>query len=326
MDSFRTTFAIPQRPSFGYHDAIMLCGSCFVENIGEQLENHCFNTLINPSGILFNPVSLAYSFEDIINNRQYTQEDLIDYKGIYNSFRHHSCLSSPDATQTVRQINRATEEAHHFLKKATILIVTFGTSWAYKYRQTGDVVSSCHKIPQEHFTKEMLSTEDTVAVFSKTTQDILAFNPDIRIVLTVSPVRHIKDGMVENQHSKAVLLLAVKELCERHRQVEYFPAYELLMDDLRDYRFYADDMLHPSSAAIQYIWRRFCKTYFNASALEDLGKAEKLLAASLHRPFHAQSDEFLHFCRKKHEEALMLMQRFPEARFDKMVSFFSEIM
>ena len=315
MNDFRTTFSIAPAKSFGYNDSIMLCGSCFVENIGKKLENACFNVLINPFGILFNPYSLAKSIEDIIDNKQFTEEELVFHHGLYHSFSHHSCFSHPEKNTCVEQINRATAHAHQFLKKTNVLIITLGTAWRYRYRLSGKIVSSCHKIPQQEFDKELLPVEQITEMVSATMQRLFTLNPNLHIILTVSPVRHIKDGFIENQQSKATLILSSKQLTEQCDNCIYFPVYELFMDDLRDYRFYASDMLHPSETAIQYVWERFCETFLNHETREILAEAEKLHAASQHRPFHATSDEYQKFLRLHQEKAQQLALRFPEAGF-----------
>jgi len=314
MNDFRTTFSIPQAEPFGYDDSVMLCGSCFVENIGKKLENACFNVLINPFGILFNPCSLAKSIENIIDNKPFTEDELIFHHGLYHSFSHHSCFSHHDATVCVEQINHAAAHAHQFLEKSKYLIITLGTAWVYRHRRSGTIVSACHKIPQQEFDKELLSVAQITELLSAMMQRLSEFNPDIRIVLTISPVRHIKDGFVENQQSKAALILSVKQLTENFENCSYFPVYELFMDDLRDYRFYASDMLHPSETAIQYIWERFRETFFTQETLQILDEAEKLYAASQHRPFHATSDEYQEFRRLYREKAQQFASRFPNAQ------------
>jgi len=298
----------------------MLCGSCFVENIGKKLENGCFNVLVNPFGILFNPYSLAKSIENIIDNKPITADELIFHHGLYHSFSHHSCFAHPEQNVCVEQINRATAHAHQFLKEANLLIITLGTSWVYRHKHSGNIVASCHKIPQQEFEKELLSVEQITETLSAMMQRLSAFNKGIRIVLTISPVRHIKDGVVENQQSKSSLILSVKRLVERFAYCFYFPVYELFMDDLRDYRFYASDMLHPSETAIQYVWERFCETFFNQETQLVLNEVEKLYTASQHRPFHATSDEYQAFRRQCQEKARLLAERFPKAGFEKLLN------
>ena len=316
MSNFRTVFSIPPDNAITYADSLMLCGSCFVENIGKKLENGCFNVLINPFGILFNPHSLAQSIENIIDNKPITEDELVFHHGVYHSFSHHSCFSHPQKSECVEQINRATAHAHQFLKNANFLIITLGTSWIYRYQSTGKIVSSCHKIPQKEFDKELLTVEQITETLSATFLRLSKFNPNLRIILTISPVRHIKDGFTENQQSKASLILSVKQLIEQFDNCSYFPVYELFMDDLRDYRFYASDMLHPSETAIQYVWERFCETFFTSETLRTLADAEKLHAAAQHRPFHAESPEYQDFLRLHREKAQQLARQFPKAGFE----------
>ena len=315
MTDFRTTFSIPKTQTFGYDDSIMLCGSCFVENIGKKLENACFDVMINPAGILFNPESLATNIEDIIENKQLTTENLIFHNGLYHSFFHHSCLSNPAADTCIQQINQTTTDAHHFLKRCNYLIITLGTAWVYHHKTRNVIVSSCHKIPQQQFDKRLLSIHEITHRFSATITKLSEFNPNLKIIFTISPVRHIKDGFTENQQSKATLILSVKQLTEQFSNCLYFPVYELFMDDMRDYRFYASDMLHPSETAIEYVWKRFCETFFTQETQSVLNEAEKLYAAKQHRPFHATSDEYQKFQQLHQEKARQLALRFPNAKF-----------
>ncbi|MDR0364498.1 MAG: GSCFA domain-containing protein [Bacteroidales bacterium] len=322
--NFRTTFSIPKSKPVDYNDAIMLCGSCFVENIGEKLDNYCFNTMINPFGILFDPISLARSLEMIIDRRIFTARDTVFYNNLYHSFFHHSRFSRPNQQEHLRLINDASEKAHDFLKSATRLIITLGTAWTYRHKERNAVVSSCHKIPQENFEKYLLSVDEIITVLSEIFARLFSFNPNIEITLTISPVRHIKDGFVENQYSKSTIILAVKKLIEKKSHPDYFPAYELMMDDLRDYRFYGVDMLHPSTTAVSYIWERFVETYFDDKTQNILAKVEKIRTASLHRPFHAQSTSYKDFCMKNLTEIEELMRQFPNASFSGLAEIFKE--
>ena len=316
MNDFRTAFSIPKAEPFGYDDRVMLCGSCFVENIGKKLKDARFNVLINPFGILFNSGSLAKSLEDIMDNKPFTEDELVFHRNLYHSFSHHSRFAHHDATVCVKQINSATTNAHHYLKKTKYLILTLGTAWVYRYRHTGTIVSACHKIPQREFDRELLSVAQITEMLSAMIQRLSEFNPDIRTLLTISPVRHIKDGFVGNQQSKAALILSVKQLTERFENCSYFPVYELFMDDLRDYRFYAADMLHPSKTAIQYIWERFCETFFEQKTLQTIYEAEQLYTASQHRPFNTSSDEYQEFQRIYREKEQQFVSRFPNARME----------
>lgn len=315
MENFRTTFSILPVGALSYDDGIMLCGSCFVENIGKKLENACFDVMINPAGVLFNPESLATNLEDIIENRQHTTDSLIFHNGLYHSLFHHSCFSQPDANACIQQINQTTTDAHHFLKRCNYLIITFGTAWIYRHKMRNVVVSGCHKIPQQQFDKQLMTVNEITQRFSDTIAKLSDFNPKLKIIFTISPVRHIKDGIVENQQSKATLILSVKQLTERFSNSIYFPAYELLMDDLRDYRFYASDMLHPSETAIEYIWKYFCETFFTQETQLAAIEAEKLYTAGQHRPFHADSAEHQKFLRQCQKKARQLALRFPNAKF-----------
>lgn len=322
--NFRTTFSIPKGKPINFDDNILLCGSCFVENIGEKLEYRCFNTMINPFGILFNPVSLAKSLDIAMERRTFTTVDTIFHNELYHSFFHHSRFSLPDQKEHLRALNDASEKAHDFLKKTTKLIITLGTAWVYRHKERNLVVSSCHKIPQTDFEKSLLSVDEITAVLSQTFERLLVFNPKIEIILTISPVRHIKDGFVENQQSKSTLILAVKALREKFENIAYFPAYELLMDDLRDYRFYGDDMLHPSDVAVSYIWERFCDAYFDDKTLKILEEIDKIRAAAAHRPFHAESEKYRDFCEQNLTKIQALRRHFPNAALGDLERIFEE--
>lgn len=323
---FRTTFLIPKGKPINFDDNILLCGSCFVENIGEKLEYRCFNALINPFGILFNPVSLAKSLDMIMERSAFEAADTIFHNGLYHSFFHHSRFSLPNQEEHLRALNDASEKARDFLKKSNKLIITLGTAWIYRHKERNLVVSSCHKIPQTDFEKSLLSVDEITAVLSQTFERLLAFNPKIEIILTISPVRHIKDGFVENQQSKSALILAVKALREKFEEIAYFPAYELLMDDLRDYRFYADDLLHPSAAAVSYIWERFCDVYFDDKTLKITEDIDKIRAAAAHRPFHAESGAYRDFCEQNLTKIQALRRRFPNAALGDLERIFEEKM
>lgn len=260
----RTNFSIP--PSeirITYQDPVMFIGSCFSTSIGKQFESGHMPVMINPSGTVYNPVSVCNTLDTISAGKNYKISDLYNHEMTWLSFNHSTDFSSDNPETALEKINSKIEEARNFITSARFLFITFGTARVYRWKQSGKIVSNCHKIPAREFTEELLSVKTVVSLWRKQLDSLNSRFPDIKVIFTVSPVRHWKDGAHGNQISKSVLLLAVEELLEHPSQPGYFPAYEIVMDDLRDYRFYDDDMLHPSKSAIDYIWEKFTECYFN---------------------------------------------------------------
>ena len=248
---FRTTIKIPPSPDrITFNDPVMFIGSCFATSIGNKLEAGRMPVMINPSGTVYNPVSVTNTLQTIASGRNYKKEDLYNNNGIWLSFDHYTDFSSDSPEQALDKINRQIEAAGRFLSGAHYLFITFGTARIFRWKKTGKIVSNCHKIPAAEFTHDLLTVNDIVKLWNGQLDRLHSMFPALRVVFTISPVRHWKDGAHGNQVSKSVLFLAVEELLGHSSHPVYFPAYELLMDDLRDYRFYDDDLLHPSAAAI----------------------------------------------------------------------------
>ena len=285
-----------QKPqvSIDYASHIGLMGSCFVEHVGHRLKQHQFNTLLNPYGILFHPLAIEKALKDIQLQKQYEQKDLIYDQGLWHSPHHHSDFSHPQAEVVLQKIHQMMEQSHLFLQKATHFILTLGTAWVYHHVESDQLVANCHKIPQKHFIKRLLSIAEISKSLQNSIQILHAFNPNMQIVLTVSPVRHLKDGMQNNALSKAHLLSAIHEVTDGVK-VYYFPSYEMLMDDLRDYRFYNSDWLHPNETAVQYVWEVFQSTWMETHTLQIMQKIAQLQRDLNHRPFHPDSDKHLKF-------------------------------
>ena len=261
--NLRTTFAIPSSErKIDYTTPVMLIGSCFASEIGSKMEEGRMKILINPAGTVYNPSSVGKSLDFIIENKQFTRKDLYNYKGTFLSFSHYTDFSSDTHEEALNKINTATREAHFFLKKASFLFITFGTARIFRFNETGQIVSNCHKLPASLFTRELLTVKEIVDCWNDLLVKLRSFNKTLQVIFTVSPVRHWKDGAHGNQVSKSVLFLAIEKLLEHMVAASYFPAYELLMDDLRDYRYYDQDMLHPSDTAVDYIWDAFSESYF----------------------------------------------------------------
>lgn len=261
----------------------MFIGSCFAATIGKQLEIGRMPVMINPAGTVYNPVSISGIIEMIISNKVFTYDDLNNYNGTYLSFFHNTEFSSQDPEIALEKINNMSGDAHKFLASAEFLFITFGTARVYRLRRNGMIVSNCHKLPSDIFSPELLTVNEIVLLWSELLHRLHYLYPKLKIVLTISPVRHWKDGAHGNQVSKSVLLLAVEELLKHSTSPGYFPAYELVMDDLRDYRFYDNDMLHPSSEAIKYIWDAFVSTYIESNTFEIWKEVVKITNATEHR-------------------------------------------
>lgn len=292
--NFRTTVDIPRDlPKIGHSDRILLMGSCFAEHIGRFLMDSKFNCDVNPFGILYNPASILVALRQIMDGKRYTDEDLFFYQERYCSYMHHGSFAAGSPDEALEAINDRIEQAHRSLPQITHLLLTFGTSWVYSTKESGCIVSNCHKVPSGQFQRTRLTVEDVVAGYDDLIRDLLAMNPDCKVILAVSPIRHMKDGMHGNQMSKAVLLLAVDVLQEHFPEnVFYFPSYEIVLDELRDYRFYADDMVHPSSLAIEYIWERFSSGFFSDETQGIMKECERIRKDLLHKPFHRDSNVY----------------------------------
>lgn len=286
----------------------MFLGSCFTENIGNRMAELKYNTDINPFGILYNPVSVANGLRILLDKKVFTSEDLVEADGLWHSFFHHGRFSSPNKKETLEIINNRIKLSAEFLKSADFLFITFGTSWIYKYKKTGQTVSNCHKIPAAEFERERLTVDEIVKNYTELFTEIRKVNPSVQVVFTVSPIRHWKDGAVENQRSKAILLLAIDAITRDFGDdfCTYFPAYEIVMDELRDYRFYAPDMLHISEVAIDYIWEKFEKNLVDSESRETAKKVDKIVKAARHKPLHGNTDEYYRFLEKMNEKALQL--------------------
>jgi len=324
--AFRTILQ-PESSSFEInHQSGVLCiGSCFAEHIFERLDEVKFETLLNPFGIIFNPISMAKSLEILLDeNRIFTEQDLFQHRGGWHSFQHHSSFSNPSEEVVLEKINTALFAAREFLKKAEYLILTFGTSNVFVSEKTGQVVANCHKVPQKYFIHKKLSADEIILTLDDIFRKYEVAFPNLKIITTVSPVRHIREGLVENQVSKAKLLVALDNLSSLHPQLKYFPSYEIMMDDLRDYRFYKKDLIHPNEMAVDYIFDFFSKTFFTEKTKELNAKLEKINIAKAHRPFHPDSEEHLKFKKNQLVKIEKLESDFPFLNFEKEKEFFGK--
>ncbi len=294
----------------------MLIGSCFTENIGTKLKQHKFSVLENPHGILFNPISIAGSINSYITNKIYTAGELFYQNESWNSWQHHSRFSHPDQSICLEVINQSQQQAHSFIKTTDWLMITLGSAFVYAL-QNNEVVANCHKVPTDKFNKKLLTTEEVINSLQKMLDDLNAFNPGIQVIFTISPVRHLRDGFVENNRSKSVLVQAVHQLIENNNLTYYFPAYELVIDDLRDYRFYAEDMVHPNYAATNYVWEKFISTCIDEPSQRLMKEINTVNAAKSHKPFNPTSQLHKKFLQTNFEKIQLLSEQYPYINFEE---------
>ena len=319
--NFFARIELPKSPVIiSYRDRNMLFGSCFAENIGNLFIDTKFQTDLNPFGILYNPESIALSIRRLIDNRKWESDELFLYEGLYHSFGHHSSFSDTSKEACLRKINERLSESACNLQKASRLFITPGTAYVYRLKETGQVVANCHKLPANLFIRERLSIQQIVDEWDELLSCLFEMNQELRVIFTVSPVRYWQDGVHENQLSKSILLLAVEQLQARFPgRTAYFPAYELMMDELRDYRFYAEDFCHPSNTAIRYIWERFAETYMDEQTRQ-LMKEVSLIQKSLnHRPLNKNNESYKQFITQTLLKIEQLSAKIPYICFAKEV-------
>ncbi|MEE4215245.1 MAG: GSCFA domain-containing protein [Bacteroidales bacterium] len=265
-----------------YSTPVILTGSCFAEEIGRQFSYGKLPVLTNPFGVLYNPFSTAHSLELIMEGREYREDDLFKYEGRYLSFSHDTGFSSRDPEESLDKINRSLRAANIFLEEASFLFITFGTAWVYRWKDDNRVVANCHKIPAAKFSRQLLKQEDISSRWLDIIERLRNFNSELKIVFTISPVRHLKDGAHGNQLSKSTLLLAINELVNQNNSLSYFPSFEIMLDELRDYRFYKKDMVHPSESAVDYMWEKFSQSYFTEETAGIYERVKKISSATEH--------------------------------------------
>ncbi|MBS9766845.1 MAG: GSCFA domain-containing protein [Flavobacteriaceae bacterium] len=290
----QTTLNIPSDFQLDYSSKIISLGSCFSENIGGLLAYHKFDILVNPFGILFHSNAIKTVIERIVEQKYYTEEDTICHNNRWVSLEVHSSFGENSQEMFLETINNTIKESAIAFKKATHLFITLGTAWVYTHKETDKIVANCHKIPQKNFEKRLLSVEEITQDISQMITMLKSINPSIIPIFSVSPVRHLKDGFVENQRSKAHLLTAIHKSLEMN-DGHYVPAYEIIMDELRDYRFYAEDMLHPNQIAIQYIWEKFIHSYMSEKTRVLLNKVNAVQKALEHRPLFPNTVQYQEF-------------------------------
>ena len=324
MNDFRTVIPV-QKYQFkiDYRSKLAFIGSCFSDHIGNRLSKHFFSVLNNPFGVLYNPISIKNSIEILMQEKAFMAKDLFFDKEQYHSFWHHSSFSANTETEILQKINISINKSASFLKQTDVLFITFGTAFVYEHIQNQQIVSNCHKISAKEFKRYRLEVADILTAYSELIPQLQSWNPNLKIIFTVSPVRHWKDGAHENQLSKSVLHLAISELQKQFKDIEYFPSYELLMDDLRDYRFYADDMLHIGNQAVDYVYQYFTDAFYTEESQQIEKKIMSLNKAMQHRVFNKASEQYKDFVMANQKKIQQLQNQYPYLQLDKLKEYWS---
>ncbi|WP_299529683.1 GSCFA domain-containing protein [Ulvibacterium sp.] len=308
----------PAKTKIDYHSQLVLMGSCFVRNMGKKLDYFKFQNLQNPLGILFHPTAIENLISRAIDQVVFTDRDVFFHNDRWYCFAAHSDLSKVSREKLILELNQGLKRMEMQLEKSTHIIFTLGTAWVYRHRKTNTLVANCHKIPQKEFDKELLAIEAIVKNLESVMNHIRSTNKKAQVIFTVSPVRHLKDGFVENQRSKAHLIAGIHKWLETSSlatQSSYFPAYELMMDELRDYRFYETDMIHLNPLAIDYIWEKFMQTWIREEAFSTMGKVDIIQKGLTHRPFYPDSESHQKFEKSLREKITYLQKGYPFMEF-----------
>jgi hypothetical protein len=324
-DKFRTSISIPPFPEkIDYKDQLLFLGSCFANNIGQKFSDNKFNALVNPLGVLYNPKSIGLSLELMLGSKSLWEEDLVKNHGLWHSFYHHGKFSDPNKEICFSNCSTAIQKGITQLEKTDWLIITFGTAWVYEHIEKRMVVSNCHKIPSSEFMRYLMTICDIAEYWSTLINQVRMLNPNMKFLFTVSPVRHLKDGFHENQISKSSLILAVRRILSENSGCFYFPSYEIMMDDLRDYRFYAEDLTHPSPVAENYIWENIVDSIISTQSQQLMQDIAKLVSASRHRPFNPETIEHQTFVEKQLQKLNALQTNNPQLDFSKENTIFTD--
>ena len=328
---FHYEFEIKKLPvPIQHQQKLFLLGSCFTENIGEKLTRNKFRIFENPNGILFNPVSVAEAILFCIDDKKFNEGDLFYYNEAWHSWKHHSKFSSPQQEEALHKINRSLSKAHNFLKDADFLFITLGSAWIYTFTEKamnakkGEVAANNHKAPADWFYRKLMQTEEVLSCLDNVIHRLKLFNQKLKIIFTISPVRHLREGVIENNRSKSVLIQSVHQLVEKFEGIYYFPAYELVIDDLRDYRFYAEDLVHPNYFATQYVWEKLVQAYFSEEAKKIMEELDSIQLAFQHKPFNPGSSHHKKFLNSYYEKCSALAKLHPYIDLEKELTYFKE--
>ena len=303
----------PLEQTVAYADSLLFLGSCFADEVGNLCKGLGFNAMVNPFGVLYNPASIAQSVKRLHSGASFAPNEVVKVgEGMYCTFSHNTAFWNLSESALLQQANESLAEAHEHFKASQWVVVSLGTSWVFRQKETGQVVSNCHKLPSQLFEREFLGTQQSADLLL----EMVGQHPDKQFIFTVSPLRHLKDGLHENQLSKAALLLAVDEVVKACPNAHYFPAYEILLDELRDYRFYKEDMVHPTEQAVRHIWERFTDFAISRKEQPAMKAAAELKQMLHHKPLFPESEAFGKFERLKAQKMSELSQNHPDIRVD----------
>ena len=310
---------IPLQPQphnqIDYNSKIGLFGSCFVEHIGAKFEYFKFQNFQNPFGVLFHPLAIETLITNAINEKEYTEADVFFHNEQWHCFDAHSKLSHTSKSHLLSSLNESIKTTNHQLLEVTHVIITLGTAWMYRFIETDISVANCHKVPQKKFAKTLMQVDEVTQSLQAIVSLVKSVNPSASIIFTVSPVRHLKDGFIENTQSKAHLIAAIHQIVEPRQRLYYFPSYEIMLDELRDYRFYNEDMLHPSILAVNYIWEKFQKVWITEASEKIMNAVDGIQKGLLHKPFNSNSDAHQDFLQKIEDKKTRLLSQFSHLKF-----------
>jgi hypothetical protein len=335
--NFMLTFEPKKLPEvINYRDKIMLIGSCFTEHIGNALQDAKFSILQNPNGILFDPVSVCKSLVSYVENKQYTETDLFFLNEVWNNWQYHSRFSNAERSAALEEMNGSRQKAHDFLREASWVVITLGSSFSYRLTEAGGTydatsgdragdrsVANCHRAPAQWFSKHMLSIAETTEALDHCLHRLFQFNPNLKFLFTVSPVRHIRDGLVENNRSKSRLIEAVHHMVNKYERLFYFPAYELVIDVLRDYRFYDIDLVHPNYMATDFVLQKFMTSCIDDEARGLMEELKKISIARRHKAFHPGTSAHQQFLSSFAEKTKNLQDKYPFLDLQDELSYFT---
>ena len=327
---FRSEFTPkPFSAKINHTDKLLLVGSCFTEQIGKKLDAHKFDVLENPNGILFNPISISKALNSYVKEKIYTEDELFYHNELWASREHHTRFSDIDKASTLKKINDEQQLAIQFIKKADWILLTLGSAFVYEWKNMDDegdyknVAANCHKIPTDKFNRRLLDTTEIIKLLQNMQEAVYSINPSAKFIYTISPVRHLREGFIENNRSKATLIQAVHTLTN-DKNVFYFPAYELIIDDLRDYRFFAEDLVHPNHAATNYVWEKFLPAVMTLSTQEVMKEINEINAAKNHKPFNENSSAHFSFKLKYLHKAKVLQAAYQYLNMEEEIIYFTK--
>ena len=305
----------PMEQTVHYADGLLFLGSCFADEVGGICRGLGFDALVNPFGVLYNPASIAQAMERLQSGKPFSHDEVIAVgEEYYCTFSHNTAFWNTSENALLEQVNESLKAAHEHFLKSKWVVLSLGTSWVFRNKTMGDVVANCHKLPANRFEREFLTVEQSKTLLS----ELVKQHPDKQFILTVSPLRHLKDGLHENQLSKAALLMAVDEVCKQFGNAHYFPAYEILLDELRDYRFYKEDMVHPTEQAVRYIWERFVDFAVYLKEKPALQAAAEVRQMLQHKPVFPESEAYRKFELYKNQKISELKRNYPNIRLENL--------